>query len=333
MPRWKEMRGVYSIPVTPFDEQGAVDYASLRSCVEFCVEAGADGIVMPVMASEGPTLTDAERVKVISAGVKATAGAVPFVAGVSGVSTQHSIELAKHAADAGADSLMAIPAPNAAGSSQIYDFFCELGEATGLPVWIQNNRPPAAATVPTDLMVRLIKDTKTVKYVKEESLLPGQVMTKLFKDAGKSLKGVMGGMGGRFLTDEYRRGACGTMPAGHITDAHAKLWAALEKGRKLHPLPSGEGRGEGIRKSDPWEQHVSDEAREIWERMLPSLNFEFMFGVAAYKATFWKRGIIKTPYCRGAGGRGLDRLDMEELDLILDRMGGLLTWKKRKRRR
>jgi len=324
MPTWKEMRGVYSIPVTPFDEQGAVDYASLRSCVEFCVEAGADGIVMPVMASEAPTLTDSERVKVISAGVKATAGAVPFVAGVSGVSTQHSIELAKHAADAGADSLIAIPPPNAAGSSQTYDFFCELGEATGLPVWIQNNRPPAAATVPTDLMVRLIKDTKTVKYVKEESLLPGQVMTKLFHDAGKSLKGTMGGMGGRFLTDEYRRGACGTMPAGHITDAHAKLWAALEKGRKTGKLPAG---------SDPWEQPVSDEARDIWERMLPSLNFEFMFGVAAYKGTFWKRGIIKTPYCRGAGGRGLDRLDMEELDLILNRMGDLLTWKKGARRR
>ncbi len=324
MPRWKEMRGVYSIPVTPFDEQGVVDYASLRSCVEFCIEAGADGIVMPVMASEAPTLTDAERVKVISVGIKATAGAVPFVAGVSGVSTQHSIELAKHAAGAGADSLMAVPAPNAAGSSQIYDFFCELGEATTLPVWIQNNRPPAAATVPTDLMVRLVKDTKTVKYVKEESLLPGQVMTKLFRDAGKALNGTMGGMGGRFLTDEYRRGACGTMPAGHITDAHANLWAALEKGRETGKLPAG---------SDPWEQPVSDEARDIWERMLPSLNFEFMFGVAAYKATFWKRGIIKTPYCRGSGGRGLDRLDMEELGLILDRMGDLLTWKKGKGQR
>lgn len=319
MPKWKVMRGVYSIPVTPFDEQGAVDFPSLRACVEFCVEAGADGIVMPVMASEGPTLTDSERKKVIAEGVKATAGAAPFVAGVSGVSTQHSVELAKYAAEAGADSLMAIPAGSAAGGAQVYDFYCQLGEATGLPVWIQDNRPPSATTVPTDLMVRLIRETKTVKYVKEESLLPGQVMTKLLRDAGGSIGGVMGGMGGRFLLDEYRRGSCGTMPAGHITDAHAKLWAALERGRNELPLPKG---------SDPWEQPVSDEARGIWELMLPSLNFEFMFGVAAYKATFWKRGIIKTPYCRGSGGRALDRLDMEELDTILDRMNGLLTWKK-----
>jgi 4-hydroxy-tetrahydrodipicolinate synthase len=172
-------------------------------------------------------------------------------------------------------------------------------------------------------MVRLLKGVPHVEYVKEESLLPGQVMSKLFKDAGKSVKGVMGGMGGRFLLDEYRRGSCGTMPAGHITDAHAKLWAALEKGKDELSLPKG---------ANTWEQPVSEEAREIWERMLASLNFEFLFGVSAYKAAFYKRGIIRTTVTRIPAGRPMDRLDMEELDTILDRMGDLLTWKKRVRR-
>ncbi len=322
MPRARQMRGVYSIPVTPFDEHGAVDYVSLSRCVEFCVEAGADGIVMPVNASEGPTLTDDERTKVTRAGIKATAGAVPFVAGVSGVSPQHSVEMAKKAADAGADSVIAMP-PQNAGGSQIWDFYSQVAEATDLPLWVQNNRPPYAPTVPTDMMVRLLKEVPHVEYVKEESLLPGQVMTKLFQDAGKSVKGVMGGMGGRFLLDEYRRGACGTMPAGHITDAHAKLWAALEKGKDELSPPKG---------ASSWEQPVSDEAREIWERMLASLNFEFLFGVSAYKAAFYKRGVIKTMATRIPAGRPMDRLDMEELDTILVRMGDLLTWKKRFRR-
>lgn len=322
MPRARQMRGVYSIPVTPFDEQGAVDYASLSRCVEFCVEAGADGIVMPVNASEGPTLTDDERTKVTRTGIKAAAGAVRFVAGVSGVSPQHSVEMAKRAADAGADSVIAMP-PQNAGGTQIWDFYSEVAEATDLPLWIQNNRPPYAPTVPTDMMVRLLKEVPHVEYVKEESLLPGQVMTKLFQDAGKSVKGVMGGMGGRFLLDEYRRGSCGTMPAGHITDAHAKLWAALEKGKDELSLPKG---------AAPWEQPVSEEAREIWERMLASLNFEFLFGVSAYKAAFYKRGVIRTTVTRIPAGRPMDRLDMEELATILERMGDLLTWKKRVRR-
>ncbi len=322
MPKPKQMRGVYSIPVTPFDEQGAVDYRSLARCVEFCVEAGADGIVMPVNASEGPTLSDEERARVTRAGIKAVAGAVPFVAGVSGSSPQHSVEMAKGAAEAGADSLIAMP-PQNAGGSQIWDFYCTLAEATSLPVWIQNNRPPYAPTVPTDMMLRLLKEQPTVQYVKEESLLPGQVITKLIWEGGDTLKGVMGGMGGRYLIDEYWRGACGTMPAGHITDAHAKLWAALEKGKAELGKPRGAG---------TWVQPVSDEAREIWERMLPALNFEFLFGVSAYKAVFHKRGIIKTAVTRIPAGRPLDRQDLEELDTILDRMGDLLTWRKGKGR-
>ncbi len=75
-------RGVFTIPVTPFHEDGSIDWASLRSCVEFCIEAGAHGIVMPVNASEFFTLTDDERDEVVRVGVEVTDGAVPFVAGL-----------------------------------------------------------------------------------------------------------------------------------------------------------------------------------------------------------------------------------------------------------
>ena len=50
-------RGVFAIPPTPFDDAGNVDEASLRRCVDFCVEAGAHGIVAPVNASESIALT------------------------------------------------------------------------------------------------------------------------------------------------------------------------------------------------------------------------------------------------------------------------------------
>jgi len=56
-----QWRGVFTIPVTPFHEDGSIDWDSLRRCVEFCIEAGAHGIVMPVNASEFFTLTDDER--------------------------------------------------------------------------------------------------------------------------------------------------------------------------------------------------------------------------------------------------------------------------------
>ena len=302
-----QFRGVYAIPVTPFNDDLSVDWDSLRKCVEFSVEAGAHGIDVPVNASEGPFLTDTERKQVLKVAIEVVDGAVPVVGGVSGTSTTQSVDLTRNAAELGADSVMAMP-PNGATSSIMWDHFAAIAEAGQLPVWIQNNKPPAGPIVPTDMMVRMLNEVEHVDYVKEESNLPGQVMTELFEKAGGAIRGVMGGMGGRYLVDEYRRGSCGTMPAGHITDAHARLWDALE---------AGGTDADGL-------QVVTDEARYIWERMIPSLNFEFMFGANAYKAAYWRRGIIKTPKTRIPANKLLDKFDYEELDRILDRMSDLL---------
>lgn len=305
-----QFRGVYAIPVTPFNDDLSVDWDSLRKCVEFSVEAGAHGIVVPVNASEGPFLTDTERKQVLKVAIEVVDGAVPVVGGVSGTSTTQSVDLTRNAAELGADSVMAMP-PNGATSSIMWDHFAAIAEAGQLPVWIQNNKPPAGPIVPTDMMVRMLNEVEHVDYVKEESNLPGQVMTELFEKAGGAIRGVMGGMGGRYLVDEYRRGSCGTMPAGHITDAHARLWDALE---------AGGTDADGL-------QVVTDEARYIWERMIPSLNFEFMFGANAYKAAYWRRGIIKTPKTRIPANKLLDKFDYEELDRILYRMSDLLSWR------
>ena len=300
-------RGVYAIPVTPFNEDLTIDWHSLRKCIDFSVDNGAHGIVLPVNASEGPFLTDAERKEVLKTGIEVVAGAVPVIGGVSGASTVISIELTKNAASLGADAVMAMP-PNGAGGSTVWDHYAAIAEAGQLPVWIQNNKPPAGPVVPTNQMIKLLKEIEHVDYVKEESYLPGQVMTELLKKAEGAVKGLMGGMGGRYLVDEFRRGSCGTMPAGHITDAHVKLWNALENG--------------GV--DEDGLQIVTDEARGIWEQMIPSLNFEFMFGVNAYKAAYWRRGIIRTPLTRNPANKSLDKLDYEELDKILDRMSDLL---------
>ena len=150
-----QMRGVYSIPATPFNEDGSVDYESTARCVEFCVEAGAHGIVFPVNASEGPFLTDEERTEVIRIGIKATAKAVPFVAGVSGISTAHAVAYTKAAVDAGADSIIAAP-PNGASGSYIYDYYAAVAEAASVPVWVQNNKPPASPTIPTPMIAAIV---------------------------------------------------------------------------------------------------------------------------------------------------------------------------------
>ena len=306
-------RGVFTIPVTPFHEDGSIDWASLRSCVEFCIEAGAHGIVMPVNASEFFTLTDDERDEVVRVGVEVTDGAVPFVAGTTGVSPQHAIARSLAAQEAGADAVMVLPPPRVAGAAQMEEHYRAVGEAISIPLFIQNHTPPAGTVIPNDVIIRLLKEVPMIQYLKEESMPPGHVISAVLEGAGDSCKGVMGGVGGRYILDEYRRGSCGSMPGCQITDAAVAVWDALERGGKDE---------HGV-------QIVTEEARDLYQQILPAITFESLYGAGAYKAILYKRGVIASTTMRIPSRRVMDAIDHEEIDIILDRLSPLLSWKRR----
>src|SRR5260370_41161870 len=104
-----QWRGVFTIPVTPFDAVGDVDEQSLERCVRFCVDAGAHGVVAPVNASEAPLLSDDERKRVAEIVVATLARRAPGVAGVSGATTRHSAAFARHAPQIPADAVIPTP--------------------------------------------------------------------------------------------------------------------------------------------------------------------------------------------------------------------------------
>lgn len=297
----EQFRGVYAIPPTPFTEDDEVDVESMRSCVDFCVHAGAHGVVAPVNASEGPFLTDGERRLVVETLVEQTNRRIPVVVGVSGVSTRHSVELARQAHAAGADALMAMPPyvkhPTA---DEVPAFYVELARATPLPIFIQNYQAPVGTPMSAALVARLMHDIDTISYLKEETQYAPQMMTKIKELAGDDLEGMMGGMAGRHLLDEYARGACGTMPACEVTDAHAAVWEALESGNEMR-------------------------AREHFRLLLPLLDYEAMYSVAVYKEVLRRRGVIKTARVRSPGTPRLDEGNHRELDQILSALAPLLT--------
>ncbi len=296
-------RGVFTIPVTPFDPGGEVDETSLRNEVDWCVRAGAHGIVAPVNAGEGPSLTDEERRRVTRIVTEATAGRVPVVIGVSGVSTQASAQYARWAREAGADSVIAMPPYGArlTDPESIFAFYGAVAEAAdGLPVWIQNWSGPAGTAMSAPQVVRLLKEIPSVSYLKEETVGASQLMTAVLREAGDACRGIMGGIGGRYLLDEFRRGACGTMPACQVTDVHVAIWNALDAG-------------------DP------DGARRLFNRLLPLLNMEALFGVALYKEVLMRRGVIAHATLRGRMTSPLDDFDHQELDAILQDVSELFT--------
>lgn len=303
-----DMRGIYSIPVTPFNEDGSLDYKSLKRCIEFCIEMGAHGIVTPVNASEGPFINEKERDKIFKLTGEIVNNSVPFVAGVTAVTIHQAVRNALVAVEYGAESVIAAP-PTGSTDNYIFDYFSKIAESAQVPVWIQNNKPPTSPTIRTSTIIKMLQEIPYVDYVKEESQNPGHVMTEILDSKTQKCRGVMGGMGGRFIIDEYIRGSCGSMPAGHLTDVHRILWDALEEGRENGgKVPS-----------------ITDNARTIWEAMLPSLNFEFLHSISAYKMVFYKRGIIKSPTTRNPAAKKLDKNDIRELDTILKRLEPLIS--------
>jgi 4-hydroxy-tetrahydrodipicolinate synthase len=292
---------VFAIPVTPFTPDDEIDIGSLRRCVDFCVAAGAGGVVAPVNASEFFTLTETERKKVVETVVEQTNGRVPVVAGVSGSSTQVAVEMARHAGQAGADSVMAMPPfVRHPGPEEIVQFYGAVARAAGVPVWIQDYVPPMGTPMAPALLTRLLREIPGVEYLKEETALAPQVMSQVAALAGDACKGMMGGMAGRYLLDEYARGACGTMPACEVTDAHVVVWNALESGQQ-------------------------DEARRLFRELLPLLNIEAMYSFVVYKEVLYRRGIIACPKSRAPGSPTLDEHSSRELDLILRDLAPLLT--------
>jgi len=303
MPASQTFRGIFAIPVTPFTPDGDLDIPSLRRCVEFCIVAGAGGVVAPVNASEFFTLTESERKTVVETVVEQTNGRVPVVAGVSGSSTQVAVEMASHAGQAGADSVMAMPPfVRHPGPDEIVEFYGAVAKAGGVPVWIQDYVAPMGTPMAPALLARLLREIPGVEYLKEETALAPQVMTQVKNLAGDALKGMMGGMAGRYLLDEYARGACGTMPACEVTDAHVAVWNALESGDEA-------------------------ESRRLFRELLPLLNIEAMYSFVVYKEVLYRRGIIACPKSRAPGSPTLDETASRELDLILRDLSPLLTAK------
>lgn len=288
----RQWRGVFTIPCTPFTVTGALDLDSLRHEVEFCVAAGAHGIVAPVNASEFWTLADDERRQVAETIVQTVDRRVPVVVGISATSAPNAVALARHAEQIGADAVIALPPYGRPASSDVIEaYFRALSAAVTIPTFIQNHDAPGGTRMSPEFVARLVRELPHVDYIKEETFPPGHAMTAEIEHSGPKLKGVMGGVAGRYLLDEYRRGACGTMPACEATDIHVQVWDALDGGDERR-------------------------ARDLFYRLLPLLNYEAVVP-GVYKTVLKRRGVIASDYTRSHAGNPVDAYDQRELSAIL----------------
>ncbi|RIK38774.1 MAG: hypothetical protein DCC55_20130 [Chloroflexi bacterium] len=293
-------RGIFVIVVTPFTDQYELDEASLRRQIRFCIEAGAHGLVGPANASEFSTLSDDERKRWIDIVVTEAGGQVPVIAATTSGHWRPAVELSRYAQQAGAYGIMAMPPhvlhPDADGC---YAYYKALSENLDIPIMIQNYIGPVGTPMSSALIARMCRELPHVEYIKEETLPEPRRISETIAAAGDACKGVFGGQGGIYFLDEVRRGACGNMPAGQVTDVHVAIWNKLEAGDEAS-------------------------ARRLFNQLLPLINYERLYGVAVYKEVLHRRGIIATTKGRAPSAR-LDDADRAELDAILADVASLFT--------
>jgi len=172
-------RGVFTAMVTPFDEDGRVDFDTLKKLVELQIEGGIDGLVPTGTTGESPTLDPKEHLSVVKCVIDQAAGRVPVIAGTGSNSTAEAIHLTKGAKEAGAAaSLQVAPYYNKPTQEGFFRHFTAVAEATELPMVVYNIPSRTGKNIENDTMMRLAENPLVVG-VKEASGDLGQMMDLL----------------------------------------------------------------------------------------------------------------------------------------------------------
>jgi 4-hydroxy-tetrahydrodipicolinate synthase len=125
--------------VTPFNEEGEVNYKKARALAEKLAREGSDAIVVGGTTGESPTLSREERSRLLDAVLEVVGHSLRVVAGTGTNSTRDSVELSKMAERAGAHGLMLVtPYYNKPPQGALVSHFKAVAESTGLPIMLYN---------------------------------------------------------------------------------------------------------------------------------------------------------------------------------------------------
>ncbi|HEX4488058.1 MAG TPA: dihydrodipicolinate synthase family protein [Terriglobales bacterium] len=271
----RSLRGVIPILNSAFQDNGDIDFYSQQKLVEFLLESGVHGIALFGTASEGYTLSGAERESILKLVLKVVNGRIPIVVSTGATGTRLAVEQSVAAEEAGADALMIVPPyylkPDGAG---VRHYFGAIAERVKIPIMIQDAPLLTGVTMPAPSLAALCKDFACIQYVKIEQPPTAPKITAFVNEAGSS-GFAFGGLNGQFLIEEVRRGSIGVMPGSDLADRFQQLWALLE-------------------------EKQFDAAQRLFNICLPLLRYELQpgLGVSTMKTNLVRRGVLKSAVVR-----------------------------------
>jgi 4-hydroxy-tetrahydrodipicolinate synthase len=149
--------------VTPFDDRGEVNDHVLRELIEFQITEGINALVACGSTGEAATMSPEEQAHVVEIAVSAAAGRVPVIAGVGGSDTAAVSRLAKDAARAGADAILASGPPyNKPTQAGLLAHFRAILDASDRPMIVYNVPGRSACNILPATIEELAEDDRVV---------------------------------------------------------------------------------------------------------------------------------------------------------------------------
>ena len=156
--------------VTPFKENGEVNYEKLEEIVEEQIAGGTDAIIACGTTGEASTMTHEEHLEVIEYICRVTKKRIPVVAGTGSNCTETAVYLSAEAEKRGADGLLLVsPYYNKATQKGLMAHFTAVADAVKIPVILYNIPGRTGVTIKPETIAALCKDVDNIVGVKEAS--------------------------------------------------------------------------------------------------------------------------------------------------------------------
>ncbi|MFT0812854.1 4-hydroxy-tetrahydrodipicolinate synthase [Synechococcus sp. OH20] len=160
---------VLTAMVTPFTDEGELNYDEAARLADYLVTHGSDGLVVCGTTGESPTLTWQEEYELFRVVRDAVAGRAKVIAGTGSNSTREAIEATRKAAQLGLDgSLQVVPYYNKPTQLGLYEHFKAVAQASDLPIMLYNIPGRTGVSLQPETVAKLAELT-TIVAIKEAS--------------------------------------------------------------------------------------------------------------------------------------------------------------------
>ena len=154
--------------VTPFNQDGSIDWNGVEKLAQHLVDNGHDGIAVNGTTGEAPTTKSSEKLEIIKVVKKVVGPKIQVLSGAGDNETSYTVEQAKRSQDAGADGLLVVtPYYNKPPQAGIEAHFRAVASATDLPIMMYDIPGRTGVEIESDTIVKLFESVENIVALKD----------------------------------------------------------------------------------------------------------------------------------------------------------------------